>query len=263
MREIEANKQAWNKLAKEHYAHFKARLTDPSFKLNPIVEEELGDVKGKRILHLQCNTGADSILLSRRGAIVTGVDLADENIFYANQLAADLGIETVDFIASDVLKLSEIHAGEYDIVMTTDGAIGWLPDLNLWGKTISKFLKAEGYFYLHDAHPFVMIFDEEALDSGTLIPKYPYFQKDYEAEKFIGGYASEALEAENYYWSHQMSTIISGLLEGGLYVTYMKEYDYCAPGMNGNAINENGFSHYPLLDKKIPLVMSLKAKKLK
>ncbi len=126
MREIEANKQAWNKLAKEHYAHFKARLTDPSFKLNPIVEEELGDVKGKRILHLQCNTGADSILLSRRGAIVTGVDLADENIFYANQLAADLGIETVDFIASDVLKLSEIHAGEYDIVMTTDGAIGWL-----------------------------------------------------------------------------------------------------------------------------------------
>lgn len=32
MKEIEANKLAWNKLAKEHYAHFKARFSDKSSK---------------------------------------------------------------------------------------------------------------------------------------------------------------------------------------------------------------------------------------
>lgn len=64
---IEANKEAWGKLSKDHYNRFKENLRDPEFKLNPIVEKELGDIKGKRILHLQCNTGADSILLARKG----------------------------------------------------------------------------------------------------------------------------------------------------------------------------------------------------
>ncbi len=259
--QIEANKLAWGTLAKDHYEHFKVKLGDKSFKLNPMVAEELGDIRGKRILHLQCNTGADSILLARKGAVVTGVDLVPENIFYGKKLAEDFNIINVEFIESDVLKLMEVHSGQYDIVMTSDGAIGWLPDLNQWGRVIAHFLKDEGFFYLHDGHPFMGIFDEAALDRGVLEPRYPYFQTSGDYEPSIGGYASEEKNAENYFWGHQLSTIINGLLSGGLYVTYIKEYDRCVSGMGGSKTDENGLLYYPELEGKLPLVISLKAEK--
>lgn len=94
----------------------------------------------KKILHLQCNTAADSIHLARKGAIVTGVDLVPENIYYAKKLTEDFGLYNVEFVESDVLKLMDVHLGEYDIVMTTDGVLGWLPDLNKWG-SVCNFLQ--------------------------------------------------------------------------------------------------------------------------
>lgn len=260
---IEANKIAWAKIAHDHYEHYKEMLSQDNFRLNPMVEAELGDISGKKILHLQCNTGADSILLARKGAIVTGVDLVPENIYYARKLAEDYGLINIHFVESDILKLMDVHKGEYDIVMTTDGVLGWLPDLNKWGKVISHFLKKEGFFYLHDSHPFFMIFDETALPQGKLIPKYPYFQMTADMETSIGGYASEPKEAENYFWGHQLSTIINGLLSGKLYVTYIKEYDRCVYGMGGSEVDENekDLRYYPELEGKLPLTISLKAMK--
>lgn len=260
-REIQANKEAWSKISKDHYEHFKVLLSRADFKLNPIVEEELGDVCGKKILHLQCNTGADSILLARKGAIVTGVDLVPENIYYARKLAEEFGLNNMEFIESDVLKLMDVHQGEYDIVMTTDGVLGWLPDLNKWGEVVSHFLKEDGFFYLHDSHPFMLIFDESQLPQGNLIPMYPYFKMTPDLDTSIGGYASETKEAENYFWGHQLSTIINGLLTGGLYITFIKEYDRCDPGMGGSALDANGFAFYPKLEGKLPIVFSLKAQK--
>ncbi len=259
--QIEANKIAWGTLSKEHYEHFKSRLAEDGFKLNPMVDKELGNVEGKRILHLQCNTGADSILLARKGAIVTGVDLVPDNIRFARRLAKDFDVKNIQFIESDILKLAEVHTGTYDIVMTTDGAIGWLPDLNKWGKVLERFLSREGFFYFHDCHPFMGIFDEQALENGELIPKYPYFQQHADREAYIGGYASDTKTAENYFWGHQLSTIVNGLLNGGLYITYFNEYDRCAPGMGGTRTDDKGLSYYPELAGKLPLVISLKAQK--
>ncbi len=259
--QIQANKEAWGKISKEHYENFKVQLADKDFKLNPMVEKELGDIRGKKILHLQCNTGADSILLARKGATVTGVDLVPDNVYYAGKLAEDFGMKDLQFIEADVLKLMEIHEEEYDIVLTTDGVIGWLPDLDQWGRVISYFLKEDGFFYLHDGHPFMMIFDEEALDRGELDPRYPYFQMTADYDPMIGGYASDAKEAGNYYWGHQFSTIINGLLKGNLYVTYLKEYDRCVVGMGGSKADEKGLWYYPELEGKLPVVFSLKAEK--
>lgn len=258
---IEANKMAWSQIAADHYEHFKTKLADSEFKLNPIVEKELGDITGKRILHLQCNTGADSILLARKGAIVTGVDLVPENIYYARRLADDFNIHTLQFVESDVLKLMDVHQGEYDIVLTTDGVLGWLPDLDQWGRVVSKFLRKDGFFYLHDAHPFMLIFDESELPKGNLVTKYPYFKMTADADDHIGGYASDVKEATNYYWGHQLSTIINGLIKGELYVTYIKEYDRCVSGMGGSTMDPDGLMYYPEFEGKLPLVFSLKAEK--
>jgi len=71
MKEIEANKIAWGALAKDHYEHFKKLLQEKISLLRNVIENELGDISGKTIIHLHCNTGADTISLARKGAIVT------------------------------------------------------------------------------------------------------------------------------------------------------------------------------------------------
>ena len=259
---IAANQAAWSTLSKDHYEHFSKFLKDENFTLNPLVIEGLGSVKGKRILHLQCNTGADSILLARMGAKVTGVDLSPENIHCAKLLAEDFVMDEVQFIESDVLKLPEVHKGAYDIVLTSDGAIGWLPDLKKWGQVIAHFLKPDGIFFLHDSHPFMIIFDKEELVKGNLSPEHPYFDTEPEYDTTIGGYASKPKIAENYFFGHTLSAILQGLIQAGLYLTDFREYDRCVPGMGGSRLDERSFSYYPELEGKLPLVMSLTAKKL-
>jgi len=87
MNEVEVNKEAWGLLSKDHYKHYKKELLENRHFLSSIIENELGDISGKAIIHLQCNTGADTILLAKKGATVTGVDLVPNNILYAKKLS--------------------------------------------------------------------------------------------------------------------------------------------------------------------------------
>lgn len=259
MKEIEANKKAWGLVSKDHYKHFKKRFEEDNYFLNPIVVKELGDIAGKKVLHLQCNTGADSIVLAKMGADVMGVDLVPDNIHYAKQLAKDLEVENVDFMESDIMELMENHEGKYDMVFTSDGAIGWLPDLKKWGRTIRHFLKDDGYFYVHDSHPFYLTFDEEKINNGVTEIKYPYFKDTPDADEEIGGYASEKKEAKNYFWMFTLSDLINSLAQAGLFIEFLHEYDRCAPGMGGTTEDEEGLLYYPTLEGAVPITFSLKA----
>ena len=56
-------------------------------KLNAIEEAELPPVEGKRLAHLQCHFGADSLTLAQRGAEVVGLDFSAPAIEAARKLA--------------------------------------------------------------------------------------------------------------------------------------------------------------------------------
>lgn len=86
MKEIESNKHAWGQVSEDHYKSFKSSLQNGTHQLNKYIKTELGDLSGKKIIHLQCNTGADTILLAKMGANVVGVDLVPDNIVYAKNL---------------------------------------------------------------------------------------------------------------------------------------------------------------------------------
>ena len=259
MNKVEENKKAWGLISQEHYKHFKKQFKEQKYSLNPIVLKELGNICGKKVLHLQCNTGADSIALAKMGANVTGVDLVPDNIHFAKKLANDLGIENIDFIESDIMELMENHEGTYDIVFTSDGAIGWLPDLKKWGRTIKHFLKDDGFFYAHDSHPFYLTFDEDKLTRGVTEIKYPYFKEEADEDDKIGGYASEAKEAKSYFWMYTMSSLVNSLAQAGLFIDFLNEHDRCAPGMGGTTADEEGLLYYPTLEGAMPITFSLKA----
>ena len=129
---LEINRQAWNNKID---THLKSAFYDlDSFlqgksSLNDIELKLLGDVKGKSILHLQCHFGQDSISLSRLGAEVTGVDLADKAIASAKEIASKTN-STTKFICCDIYDLPNHLDEQFDIVFTSYGTIGWLPDLD-------------------------------------------------------------------------------------------------------------------------------------
>lgn len=259
MNKIESNKKAWSLLSEDHYKHFKKQFEEDSYLFNPIISKELGNVTGKKVLHLQCNTGADSIILAKMGADVTGVDLVPENIHFAGKLAKELDVQNVNFIASDIMELMNNHKGKYDIVFTSDGAIGWLPDLNKWAETIRHFLKDDGFFFAHDHHPFYLALDEEKVMDGITEVKYPYFTQEPDEENYIGGYASSAKEAKNYYWMYKVSDLVNSLAGAGLFIEYFNEYDRCAPGMGGNKVDDEGLLYFSSLKGALPITFTIKA----
>ncbi|UCB52608.1 MAG: class I SAM-dependent methyltransferase, partial [Candidatus Zixiibacteriota bacterium] len=114
--------------------------------LMPLEREELGDVSGKTLLHLQCHFGLDTLSWARLGARVTGVDFSEKAIDLAKSLSKELGIDA-DFVHSNIYHLPDVLKGEFDIAYTSHGVLCWLPDLAEWGRIIARFLKPGGTFY--------------------------------------------------------------------------------------------------------------------
>jgi len=217
MKEIESNKHAWGQIAEGHYQHFKKSLLEGSHQLNKHIQNELGDLSGKKIIHLQCNTGADTILLARMGASAIGVDLSPDNVLYAKKLAEDLSVGNIDFIESDILELMENHNEKYDVVFVSEGAVCWMPDLLKWGKTIKHLLKDDGFFYVFDTHPFFMAMNWEKTADYIIEIQFPYFSKEPDIEDSICGYASAWKDGvKAYSWTFTVSDIVYSLASAGV-----------------------------------------------
>ncbi|CAF1539645.1 unnamed protein product, partial [Adineta steineri] len=88
---VDINRRLWNDKVDYHVTspmYNVAAFVSGADSLNKIENDLLEDVKGKRILHLQCHFGLDSLSLARRGAkYVTGVDLSNQAIDKARELA--------------------------------------------------------------------------------------------------------------------------------------------------------------------------------
>ena len=264
MKEIESNKHAWGLLSKEHYETFKARFENGTHKLNRYIEKEVGDLSGKSVIHLQCNTGADTMLLARMADKAVGVDLVPSNIHYAKQLSQDLKLSNVDFIAADIMSFMKTHAETYDVVFVSEGAIGWLPDLDKWAKTARHLLNEGGYLYLYESHPFFNMMDEGKLAKGELEVKYPYFDKEPDLDESIGGYAGETKSnVKTYFWMYTISDVLNALIKAGLQLEFFNEYTeifwkFCE-GMEKTGQDE--LYEFPFNKGKFPISFSLKARK--
>jgi len=82
----------------------------------PSIVRLLGEARGKRILDMACGTGVVSRLLARKGAAVTGIDLAKEMLRFARDKEAGepLGIE---FRLASAADLKDWEDGSFDAVV--------------------------------------------------------------------------------------------------------------------------------------------------
>lgn len=261
MLEIETNKKAWGLLAKDHYEHFSKKLLAGEHALNPIIQRELGDIGGKSLIHLQCNTGADTVLLARMADSAIGVDLVPDNIRYASRLAAELNQRNARFVESDLMRLRGTTSDRFDVVFTSEGVIGWLPDLTVWAETIHELLQPGGFFYVFDSHPILMAMDEDKLENGILEIRYPYFTKTADPSEDIGGYAGPRRQGLNYFWMYTMGEVVNALADAGLRIVFLHEYDRLFFDMGSMKQDSDGFYYHEALVGKLPLSFSLKAVK--
>lgn len=102
-----SNKLLWDELAKVHERSYDIKsLKDRISLINDIQKRELYPVKGKKLLHLQCHIGTDSISLALDGARVTAVDYSKKSIEIANKLNLEIGTG-VKFICSNIFALKK------------------------------------------------------------------------------------------------------------------------------------------------------------
>lgn len=258
---FKVNRDTWNQKvaihAKSEFYNMERFLAGES-SLNSYELEALGNVKGKSLLHLQCHFGQDTLSFARMGAQCTGVDLSDDGIALAKKLNKDLDLDA-RFVRCNVLDASEYINDLFDIVFTSYGTIGWLPDLKPWGKMISERLAPGGVFYIVDFHPLVWMFDYV---SGKAELRYGYNQKEAIYEEYEGTYAdpNSSMISKEYGWNHGLGDVVSALTEQGLIVEFLKEHDGSPYDVLPDLIqNENGL--YVTKDRLYPLIFELKVRK--
>ncbi|MCP5061006.1 MAG: methyltransferase domain-containing protein [Ignavibacteriae bacterium] len=259
---FEVNKVTWNEKVK---VHSKSEMYDlEAFKggktsLMKYELEALGDVKGKSLLHLQCHFGQDTLSWSRLGVKCVGVDLSNEGVKLAQQLNEELNLDA-EFVCCNVLDTSDYVKDEFDIVFTSYGTIGWLPDLKPWGKMIAERLKLGGTFYIAEFHPIVWMFDY--LD-GKPVMKYGYNQDEAIYEEYEGTYANESSKmiSKEYGWNHGLGEVVTALTEAGLHIDYLKEHDESPYDVLPD-LTKTESGNYVTKDKLYPLIFEIKARKL-
>lgn len=250
------NRQGWD-LRTE--AHLTSRFYDVAgFKagnsaLREIERAELTDVRGKRLLHLQCHFGLDTLSWVREGAICTGVDISPAAIKAARNLADELALPA-EFVCTDVYSYQRLNIEPFDIVFSSYGAICWLPDLTRWAEIVASNLAPDGRFYLVEFHP---IYD--------LLAGYSYFtQKEPDIDE-EGTYTEngEQAVARLATWAHPLSRVLNALIAAGIRIECVNEYPFspynCFANMQEREPGRFYLSHQ---GQDVPIVYSIRGRKL-
>lgn len=272
----EENRLSWNAATVAHNSHKgdqAAFFRNSENKLHTEEKALLGDIQGLSIVHLQCNSGQDTLSLAQMGAHVVGVDISDTAIDFARQLSKDANIPATFYRADvyDWLEATATSTQRFDIAFCSYGAICWLSDINQWAKGICAILKPGGRFVTIDYHPVFTLFDEQ------MERKYAYFTNgkaitwDDGVGDYVAGFdpALAKVGVQNFKNPHRVheflwgvGEIVSALLEAGLALTSLKEYPYTQ--------DFKPYEHMQRLDSRwylptdqptIPLMFSITAQK--
>jgi SAM-dependent methyltransferase len=263
-----ANLALWNEWAE---IHARSEFYDVEgmragkISLKSFEMEELGDVAGKSLLHLQCHFGLDTMSWARLGAKATGVDFSDRAIELAHGLNEELGLDA-EFVCADVYELPAVLKGHFDILYTSSGVLAWLPDLRAWAEVIAHFLKPGGVFYMAEFHPTAYMFDDSE-DATELRIAYPYFgSREPLMLEVKGSYADREAQVEQkvtYEWAHGLGEIITALTTAGLRLEFLHEFPFSVYPMFPSLmeLSEDGLWRLKDEELSVPLMFSVKARK--
>ena len=264
-RALDANRRRWDELARAHYVsdyYDVARFRRGGHRLRDFELTEIGPVKGKDLLHLQCHFGLDTLSFARLGARVSGVDFSPVAVDLGRQLAQELGLKA-RFVRADVTNLPRSLSRSFDIVYTSRGVLGWIPDLAAWAAGIARALRSGGLFYMLEGHPVAATFDDE---SATFRIRYPYFSRmKPQRYRVEGSYADRDLKLTqrfDYEWPHSLGDVITAIAGAGLRIEFVHEFPFAMWEVAPWMVKRGREWYLPKRMKaELPLSFSLAARK--
>jgi SAM-dependent methyltransferase len=261
-KQFNANRDGWNLRTPHHVKsdfYDVERFIAGATSLQAIELAELGSVAGKTLLHLMCHFGQDTLSLARLGARATGIDFSDKAIAAAKRLAGRIGSAT-EFHCCNLYDARKCVSDRFDIVYTSYGVIGWLPDIKEWARIIAESLKPGGMFYIVEFHPFVWMMDEKFEKFA-----FSYFHSEIPLEfDQRGTYTDRAADIryKDFNWIHTLGDVVNSLIASGLEIEFLHEFPYtvydCFPNLE--KIGERRWV-FKNLRETIPYLFSIKARK--
>ena len=264
------NRRRWDERAPAHakspdYA-VTSFLEDPEF-ISHVVQFDLpllGDIRGKRGVHLQCHIGTDTISLARLGARMQGLDFSPPALVEARHLAAATGTE-VEFVQAELYDAVEILGAEqFDLVYTGVGALCWLPDIERWAAVVAGLLKADGRLFIREGHPMLWTLEDSRPD-GLLVVEQPYFQRD---EPLVWTGEGTYVQTETAFeynttqeWNHALGEIVTALFAHGMQITGLVEHDTVPWDALPGQMEQLGHGEFRLADRpwRLPHSYTLQA----
>lgn len=258
---MKANESAWNEVTPIHKRHRKDEaefFSSGGVTLDRIELENLSGIRGKKVAHLSCNCGQDTLSLVNLGAQCTGFDISEKALAEARGLSSRSGVPA-EFVHCNVLDIPVEYNSRFDMVYLSRGALVWLPDLKLLMKNISRILKPEGEVFIHDQHPFIHILDDDLKPGSSYFNTNP---EEYHGLDYIGNSEYEALP--NYQYMVRMGDIINGMAENSLRITLFLEHAKTFFRQFPNMVEDSdGFYVFPgdSMVPELPLMVTIKATK--
>jgi len=269
---LASNRRVWDAWTRIHldsafYDVDSFRDGERPVRIRDYEQEEVGDVTGKTLLHLQCHFGLDTLSWARLGATVTGADFSQEGIAAARSLAEEVAIPAT-FVCADLYDLPAVldRAEGFDIVYTSAGVLGWLPDIEGWAHVVEHFMKPGGLFYIAEGHPVAMAFENEGVEPGELRLQYPYWtHREPISLEVHGSYADRQAPTEGlieHGWDHGLGEIVTALAQTGLRIDFLHEFPFSIWNLDFTVEGPDGRFRLPGdMDGRLPLSFSLKATK--
>ena len=258
----ELNRANWDDrvpvhLASEFYDVDAFRSSGSS--LRPFELAEVGDVTGKRLVHLQCHVGLDTLSWARSGAQVAGLDFSEPAIKAARSLAADLAVDA-SFVVADVYDaVTALGGRRFDIVYTGTGALVWLPDMTRWAQVVAALLEPGGFLYLVEGHPFAQTLDDA---QGTTVER-DYFDEQPQVEDYPYTYTDGPALTHNrsVEFQHGLGQVVTALAAAGLRIEFLNEHDFdCFQRFR--SLQRHGSQYrFPAGHPRVPMMFSLRARR--
>lgn len=227
----EINKVGWNQNAYEAWVsrHGAPKDYAEQLKADPMKKvsyylDEIGNVRGKRVLNLLGSKGNKAVCFSLVGADVTVVDLSNENKRYAMELAEAAGV-SLTYIVKDVLVIEDEEISPFDIIILEMGVLHYFVDLHPLFQKVSKLMKEEGIFIVRDYHPIVS--KTVRMKDGLPVLDGDYFtderqEVDVAYASFLPKEMKQQLK-KNVIRQWMLSEVVNALINSGLKIRKMKE----------------------------------------
>ncbi len=235
---LEANRANWDERVPVHVAsefYDRGRLREGGSVLDPIAAAGVAGLfpdglDGVRVLHLQCHFGSDTLSLVNAGATAVGIDFSGPAVAEARRMAEELGVaDRARFIEANVYdarhRLPEPES--FDVVFTTWGTIGWLPDVAEWARIIAWFLKPGGRLYFADGHPAAFVFDGDGGPAGMPVFSYPYSSGNVIEFDDPADYAdpeARIASSRTIEWIHPLGEVLTAMRDAGLAIDRFAEH---------------------------------------